>query len=668
MKRFTLLVVTFLTFLFFGGSIGLAVNHEIKITQSKTAPKLDGEINEKEWSGSVALKENLIDRFTGKRMEETSVFYLMQCRNFIYLAFSFEENPEKIVAKMSKDQSNLSNDDYVSLTLDPFHNHTDLSYFYLNPLGVKMWSISGGTATKREWSSGGFTGVAKITETGWQGEIGINLDKIPHGDIEKVGIGFNVSRKQQHKDVLGDLFPMGKIGHPIEDVDKEKMGDLVGFALIEAKGNANANIMPYIFCGEEYDNNKDQWQFRHREGADIKVSLSNSITAIVSVLSDVENIEGQVEGIDFEYSERYVSDRRPFWLEGAGYRETYGAFHSGRVRRTDIGMSVFGKPTPKTSGGVFFSYGKDEGVVSILSSGAILGSKTGMGLTFVNYSGYDTSLLQAGIGTQANWFSTGGNITLMRNSKEKVVGERYLQHITFSLSNYVIKTVPYYTSKNYINPIGYERFIGIWGSQSSISKTFKHKSFLQESKISLYNDTGNFTDSSIYRRTFGVSANFTTKSDMSVSGQISAGKYDEYKDGTLLFKFRGRRSDPKNNFGCSLETGWRQEEPMTYATCYGSVSVKGLISSLTIAKLWHVEDMNLFTLTFAYEFTPEIGIYGRAISRNKETNCYAGFRKSGYAGTEIHTIVGSPNIGENQNQKTWMQKRLVIKVVRAFSL
>lgn len=645
----------------------------VSINQSATAPKIDGDLGKEEWSGATKLEGYFTDRFTGKKLEDLSEIYLMQHGNILYVAFIYhEEDPSKIVARMTKDQSNITTDDSFGLVVDMFHNHSDIGWFCLNPLGTKMWQIFGGTATKTEWA-GGFVGAAKITEYGWQGEMGIDLGEVPHGkDIETVGIGFNIDRRQQHRDHMADFFPVGKVGHSIHDIDKEKMGDLVGLK-VEETGLA-INTMPYFFFGEKYDYTEEKWEVTHREGVDIKVPFLNSMTGILSVMSDVENIENEVEGIDFEYSERYVADRRPFWQEGSGYRETYGAFHSGRVARTHIGASVFGKPTSNTSTGAFLSYNKDEGAVSILSGGTSFGSKTGGGLVFVNQSGLETSLIHAGMGTQAGkdgWFSTGGNITVMHNGKEEVVGERYLQHITLALRNYVLKTVPYYTSEDYINPIGFERFIGVYGSRTYTWITFKHKEqgiwgkIVQESSYGLRNDTGNFTDGLVYRRTFGTNANFTTRSDLYLDVSLSGGKYSEYDDGTLKFDFKGRKSDPKTNYGCLLETGWRQEEPMTYLAPYGSISFKGLTGALQFARLWHVGNMNLVKLTFAYDVTPGIGLYGRAINRDSLINTYFGFRKSGYIGTDIHFIIGGAN--RTEEQTTWVQKRVLLKIAKPFN-
>ncbi|MFX0200207.1 MAG: hypothetical protein ACFFCW_29155 [Candidatus Hodarchaeota archaeon] len=643
---------------------------EIQITQTEKPPVIDGEIGEEEWQDAWKIRSYFTDRFSGKKFGEPSEIYLVQSGNVLYVAFKyFEGDPSKILAKMTKDQTDITTDDCFGMVVDMYHNHGDIGWFCLNPLGTKMWRIFGGTAEKVEWA-GNWQGAAKIMDEGWQGELSVDLSKIPH-PANMTTIGINFDRRQQYNNYLGDLFNVGKIGHSIHDIDKERMGDLKLYP-VEAVA-LTASIMPYFYAGAEKDYVENEWDFADREGVDIKVPFASTMNAVVSAFSDEEHVENEVEAIDFDYAaSRYIADRRPFWQEGAGFRETYGAFHSGTISRTHLGGSVFGKPTKGSSTAAFFSYNNDDGTVGILSGGYGR-AKTGGGITAVYHTGRDTGLIHGGMGTSAGkdgWFSTGGNITILRNSQEDVVGERYLQHITFQIKNWTGKTVPYYTSEDYLNPVGYEGFIGIYGARSYSWLTFKHEDqglwgrFIKESSVGVTNNTGDFTNGDLYRRTFGANYEVTTRSDMYLNVYLSGGKYAEFTDGTIEFDFRGRKSDPKTNFGCLLETGRRQEEAMAYLAPYGSLSYKGLTGSLKVAKLWHTEDSNLYILTFAYDITPEIGIYGRMIDRNGERNAYMGFRKSGYVGTVIHLILGGPNRVESQD--TWMQQRVVFKVTRSF--
>ena len=59
--------------------------------------------------------------------------------------------PDKIVARQVKDQTQISGEDWVSFSLDPFHTHqfSDRNFFIVNPLGTKYAHLATGRAEKK---------------------------------------------------------------------------------------------------------------------------------------------------------------------------------------------------------------------------------------------------------------------------------------------------------------------------------------------------------------------------------------------------------------------------------------------------------------------------------------------------------------------------------------
>lgn len=665
------LVVAF--FVFLGQAVAVDINeaNTINVVVSEKPPKVDSKIEDAEWNNAIKISAYFYDRFTGKQFPELTEIYLQQGpNNTLFLAFiCHDPEPESIVANMSKDQSNLDNEDTFSIVLDPFHNHKDISWFSVNAAGAKAWNISGGTADKVEWAGQWQAAVLTDPEQRkntkcWQGEMAIPLAALPHpADLALIGANFD--RRWQRKNLFGDWQPVGRIGHSVHDVDFAKMGHLKGIILQKQK--REVSLMPYIFLGEKEQDK--EWKFIHREGLDAKVPITDTVTAVLSVMSDEENIEGDVASVEYDYTGKaYVGESRPFWRQGSSYRETYGAFYSTMVGRTHAGLSLFGKPTADTSTAWLTSFNKDEGTVNIASAGYNFTNNTGGGAVFVHHSGQDTGLLHYGMGTRIGWFSTGGNITILRNAAEDVWGERWLQHVTVNLRNLTVKTIPYYTSEDYLNPIGFERYIGVFGSRSYSWVDFKHAEdgfwgkLIKNSSVGIRNETGNYTDGAVFRRTYGANANISTRKDHYLDVMVNGGKYGKYNDGTLTINFKGNVSDPKRKYGLYIDTGRRAEELIFYISTYGSLHKWGLTSTLELAKKWHIEDERLIKLTFNYDFTKAMALYGRWIVRNEEINFYCGFRRAGYAGTEVHFIVGGPN--RQKEQHTWIQHRVLLKVIK----
>src|SRR5437016_5791596 len=84
------------------------------------------------------------------------------------------------------------------------------------------------------------------------------------------------------------------------------------------------------------------------------------MTGVGTILPDFENVEGAVEGIDFSYGERFVPDRRPFFLEGSDIYSSRGVagqfFDSQRIPHFDTGVNLYGKLDARDAVGVLSAW------------------------------------------------------------------------------------------------------------------------------------------------------------------------------------------------------------------------------------------------------------------------------------------------------------------------
>jgi len=78
-------------------------------------------------------------------------------------------------------------------------------------------------------------------------------------------------------------------------------------------------------------------------GLDVKQFYEPDTTLVATVNPDFENIEDEVESIVFSYGERYVADRRTFFLEGQRYLPQSHIFYSRRVPAFDAGLKAYGR-------------------------------------------------------------------------------------------------------------------------------------------------------------------------------------------------------------------------------------------------------------------------------------------------------------------------------------
>jgi hypothetical protein len=80
-----------------------------------------------------------------------------------------------------------------------------------------------------------------------------------------------------------------------------------------------------------------------RLGVDAKHAFTPTLTGALTINPDFRNVEQEVDSIDFTYSERWLPEKRPFFLEGADYFPTSRTFYPRRIGEIDFGAKTYGK-------------------------------------------------------------------------------------------------------------------------------------------------------------------------------------------------------------------------------------------------------------------------------------------------------------------------------------
>ncbi|MBI3721828.1 MAG: hypothetical protein HY248_04670, partial [Fimbriimonas ginsengisoli] len=223
----------------------------------------------------------------------------------------------------------------------------DVSLFSVNPLGTRSARLGGGRAGKREWK-GDWDGAAKRTVDGWTAEIRIPWEILSYPSSKQpISMGINFARFQYRTQIYSLWSNTG----PTDRYDLEGSWDAV-------KPPAGAfrpkvSLLPYLLPGIL------QSGFGFRSGIDARYTVTPELTAVGSINPDFATVEGVVESIQFSHNERFVPERRPFFLEGeeefnvqTNYNDIGAFFYPRRVPTFDTGYKVYGKITPADSLGV----------------------------------------------------------------------------------------------------------------------------------------------------------------------------------------------------------------------------------------------------------------------------------------------------------------------------
>ncbi len=160
-------------------------------------PVINGKLNDAAWQNAPQGTDFTDRRKGGAPAEDQSTIMMVYTDEAIYVAlYLFDSEPDGIVARQVEDQIRPFNEDWISLTIDPFHTHQfmDRTFFMVNPLGSKFMShpppFAGPAEISDMWKA-----AASIVDDGWIVEMEIPWEMLNYPEAtEPIDIGINVDR------------------------------------------------------------------------------------------------------------------------------------------------------------------------------------------------------------------------------------------------------------------------------------------------------------------------------------------------------------------------------------------------------------------------------------------------------------------------------------------
>jgi hypothetical protein len=303
--------------------------------RATSAPVIDGFVSDQEWKGGPIADRFWVSEWKKAPSGETRVAILYDDQA-LYFAFTcFDERPDLIRATQITRDASPGLDDRVTVELDPYHNHRSLSSFTVTARGTQSDAIAGGRAGKVEWK-GEWRAAARRTASGWTAEIAIPLEILDF-DPETDTFGINFTRYQsrtKESSEWADLTPQRL---------PEEAGHLTGLRLPESATRGRLTVMQYASGSMGLGSEHAPSPGGAGTGADVRYEWPVSLTSVASVRPDFSDTDADIAGIGFSYTEKFVSDRRPFFQEGSGFFGDESLFHSGRVENFDAGVKTFGR-------------------------------------------------------------------------------------------------------------------------------------------------------------------------------------------------------------------------------------------------------------------------------------------------------------------------------------
>jgi Domain of unknown function (DUF5916)/Carbohydrate family 9 binding domain-like len=315
-----------------------------------TAIKLDGAFTETIWEQVPAVsdfrqrdpKDGAAPTFA------TDVKVAYDASNLYVAVRAHDPEPDRLVGHRTRRDTD-SPSDWLRVVVDSFHDRRTAFEFGVNPAGVKedrAWSNDGNDDSG--WDAVWDVAVSRDKD-GWRAEFRMPFSQLRFHPSDSATFGFAVVRQ------IGRLNETDTWPHLSKAAPGfvSSFGDLTGLKLGQTP--KRLELVPYVVAqtntqpaepGNPLVSPRDQ---KVTAGADLKYALGPGVTLTATVNPDFGQVEADPAVVNLSGFETFFSERRPFFVEGAGMFAfdldcndggCSGLFYPRRIGRAPRGVPV----------------------------------------------------------------------------------------------------------------------------------------------------------------------------------------------------------------------------------------------------------------------------------------------------------------------------------------
>jgi hypothetical protein len=622
-----------------------------------TPPVIDGVLTAGEWDKANQC-ESFTDRLTTRpAAEKTTGWIAYDDKAISWAMYVHESDPSRIIAREIQPGANFDNDDHVALDLNPFNtrSYNGTSSFKVNALGNTNEDISGGRTAKREWRGEWTAKVTRVAD-GWTMEARIPWKILNFPGGKAIRMDFNMIRFQAGPRIASEFASLGQAGRPElraewldvtpPNVGIERPWSFLTYLAAEADGSESGL----------------------RAGVDARYRFSETLTGLVSVNPDFKNIEGQIAGIEFTRTERFISDVRPFFTEGGGFfglgsRFGFGQlFYSQRIQTFDAGAKAYGQLNKDWSIGALATYDRNAqsvGIAKVRRDFGNLGRIEGFASATQDDFTQDQTLGAAGSFRQGN---LSGSATVAASRQDAAsFASMYEAGVNYEAPRF-FTTVRYNAITPDFNPqLGYIPWTDRKGyyTYTSLNKEMRHGPFRYANLEGGWSEYFTYQNEA-QEKGYSFSGRVGLRNDTGIGFGHDETRYYGSPDNVWFVNVAFNENNRFRNFSVFYEKGLRDDMDSEYLSIGLTRRVaKGLDLGFnqSINKFQGTDRLTIATV--GYELNPNQSFNGRLVTRDGKTNAYVAFRQSGNRGVEYFVILGDPNADQTVS-------RLSLKAVWAF--
>jgi hypothetical protein len=322
-------------------------NDSFAAVKAAQPPPLDASLADPVWKAALKAT-NFADFTTKKPAPLATVAYLLYDSNNLYVAFRCDSTGVPITARESTDNVGMGLDDDVAVSIDTTGVGTRVYDFYATPRGVRYQDSSESNRYNPPWQAS-----AKIDGSTWTAELIIPLKDL-HGSSTAGPwrIDFQRHVAATDEDYTWAFDPA------MMQIDSSQYWPALTDVVLP---RAATRPQPYLdvygleSAGEDRDifqqtGGSFARQTPRSVGADFTYPFTDTLSAVGTVAPDFSNVEVDQQIIVPQEFQRFLSEYRPFFSQGASYvspsvfniNDNDTLFYSPDVGTFDDGLKVEG--------------------------------------------------------------------------------------------------------------------------------------------------------------------------------------------------------------------------------------------------------------------------------------------------------------------------------------
>ena len=301
-------------------------------SQITRIPTIDGEVLEDSvWQAIPAFGElkQVQPNFGQAASEETAIRIAFSKEHLYVAVVCYDKHPEQLVVSDARRDGSLDDTDAFLFILDTYYDKLNGFVFGTNSIGVEYDAQvdnegQGNFSANRQQRGiiGGFnlnwdaswTVKTQVGDFGWSAEFAIPLRTLRYraGKEQTWGINFRRNIRKTNEINYWSLIPIGL------DLNRLSLaGTLEGLQL---PSPGNLKFIPYVLgqALRDYEDGSDKTDYRAEVGADIKYSISSSLTLDLTYNTDFAQVEVDDQQVNLDRFNLFFPEKRPFFLENAG--------------------------------------------------------------------------------------------------------------------------------------------------------------------------------------------------------------------------------------------------------------------------------------------------------------------------------------------------------------